>query len=148
MGTDAGTGYFPGSPFMPWPSRIMVGGSPGGCLSALPASAPGRVTATPGSTVLHTGPVQDTSRTRALGSVNASLGLRLGARTLEKLWRHLRIPHKCLMLLLREQMGLSHGADKMFCRSPTRLSQTRRPERGHHVGPTPQARCENLSSPK
>ena len=95
----------------------------------LHASAPGRVTATPGSTDSLPGSVQDTSRTRALGGVDAHLW---GLAWEHVLWRsyrrHLRIPHKCLMLLARVSKWrnwvtrLTRGSAEA-----ARLSQTKRP---------------------
>lgn len=92
----------PAAPLCLGPFKNHGGRVSRGCLSSTPASAPGRVTATPGSTDSLPGSVQDTSRTRALGGVDAHLW---GLAWEHVLWRsyrrHLRIPHKCLMLLAR-----------------------------------------------
>lgn len=90
----------PAAPLCLGPFKNHGGRVSGGCLSSTPASAPGRVTATPGSTDSLPGSVQDTSRTRALGGVNAPLWGFAWEHVLWKSYRrHLRIPHKCLMLL-------------------------------------------------
>lgn len=77
----------PSAPLRPGPFKNHGGPAPGGCLSSSPASAPGRVTATPGSTDSLPGPVQDTSRRRALGGVNDRLW---GFVREHELWRSVR----------------------------------------------------------
>lgn len=86
MGTDAGTGYFPGSPFMPWPlqeswwaglRRMPLKHS---CQCTWPSHCHPRQHGF--ITRVSAGHVKNESSGRRK---RASLGLRLGARTLEKL---------------------------------------------------------------
>lgn len=130
------------------PSRTVVGGSREVTSQALlsvhlteslPPQEHGLITR------ISAGHVQNESSGRCK---RASLGLRLGARTLEKLSEapphSASVPHA---IGTREQMKkLSHGADKGFCRSCKTESDRAARACRHHMGATPQARCEALQA--